>query len=94
MRIFQLQAELDEQFQDIKLWNQNTCCLFPSKDESEEVPKKIWKWNLQRSTDLNQSFFDSKLQDFYSHLPKEKNFSPHEFQIQNDSDVLQQIYNS
>jgi hypothetical protein len=37
---------------------------FPLKEESEEVPKKIWKWNLQSSTDINQNFFGSKFKIF------------------------------
>jgi hypothetical protein len=71
----------------------NVAC-FPLKGDNVEVPKNLEmeSVNLQCSTDHNQNFPDSKFQDFYSHLPKEKNFSTHDFQIQNDCDVLQCTY--
>lgn len=71
--IFLLQEELDEQFQDIKLWNQNICCLFSFEGEKWGGSKKIGKWNLQSSTDLNQNFLIQNFKIFILTCLKKKN---------------------
>jgi 17beta-estradiol 17-dehydrogenase/3beta-hydroxysteroid 3-dehydrogenase/mitotic-spindle organizing protein 1 len=47
---------------------------FPLKADIEKAPEslKMELINLQCDTDLNQKFSETKLQDFYSYLPKEK----------------------
>jgi 17beta-estradiol 17-dehydrogenase/3beta-hydroxysteroid 3-dehydrogenase/mitotic-spindle organizing protein 1 len=47
---------------------------FPLKADIEKAPENLQMEliNLQCNTNLNQKFSETKLQDFYSYLPKEK----------------------
>jgi 17beta-estradiol 17-dehydrogenase/3beta-hydroxysteroid 3-dehydrogenase/mitotic-spindle organizing protein 1 len=47
---------------------------FPLKADIEKAPENLQMelTNLQCDTNLNQKFSETKLQDFYSYLPKEK----------------------
>jgi hypothetical protein len=47
---------------------------FPFKAAIEKAPEifQMKLINLQCDTNLNQKFSETKLQDFYSYLPKEK----------------------
>jgi hypothetical protein len=47
---------------------------FPLKVDIEKAPENLQMKliNLQCDTNLNQKFYETKLQDFYSYLPKEK----------------------
>jgi 17beta-estradiol 17-dehydrogenase/3beta-hydroxysteroid 3-dehydrogenase/mitotic-spindle organizing protein 1 len=51
-----------------------TLFAFPSKADTEKAPENLQMEliNLQCDTNLNQKFFETKLQHFYSYLPKEK----------------------
>jgi 17beta-estradiol 17-dehydrogenase/3beta-hydroxysteroid 3-dehydrogenase/mitotic-spindle organizing protein 1 len=47
---------------------------FPLKTDIEKAPENLQMEliNLQCDTNLNQKFSETKLQDFYSYLPREK----------------------
>jgi 17beta-estradiol 17-dehydrogenase/3beta-hydroxysteroid 3-dehydrogenase/mitotic-spindle organizing protein 1 len=46
---------------------------FPLKADTEKAPENLQMEliNLECDTNLNQKFSETKLQDFYSYLPKE-----------------------
>jgi hypothetical protein len=72
--IFLLREELDERFQDFKIMEPEfTLFAFPLKADIEKAPENLQMEliNLQCDTNLNQKFSETKLQDFYSYLPKE-----------------------
>jgi hypothetical protein len=73
--IFLLQKELDERFQDFKLMEPEFMLFaFPLKADIEKAPENLQMelTNFQCDSNLNQKFFETKLQHFYSYLPKEK----------------------
>jgi hypothetical protein len=60
-----------ERFQDFNLWIIIYVFAFPLKADIEKAPEnlQIELTNLQ-CDNLNQKFSETKLQDFYSYLPK------------------------
>jgi hypothetical protein len=71
--IFLLREELDERFQDFKIMEPEFMFFAsPFKADIEKAPEnfQIELINLQCDTNLNQKFPETKLQDFYSYLPK------------------------
>lgn len=67
--------------------------VFLRRRKVKRFKKKIGN-GICSSTDLNQNLFYSKFKIFILTCQKKKNLSAHEFQIQNDCEVLQQICNS
>jgi hypothetical protein len=71
--IFLLREEFDERFQGFKIMEPEFMLLaFPFKANIEKVPENLQMEliNLQCDTNPNQTFSETKLQDFYSYLPK------------------------
>jgi hypothetical protein len=71
--IFLLREELDERFQYFKIMEPEFMLFaFPFKADVEKAPEnlQIELINLQCDTNLNQTFSETKLQDFYSYLRK------------------------
>jgi hypothetical protein len=71
--IFLLREELDERFQDFKIMEPEFMLFaFPFKADIKKGPENLQMEliNLQCDTNLNQKFSETKLQDFYSYLPK------------------------
>jgi hypothetical protein len=72
--IFLLREEFDEQFQDFKIMEPEFMLFaFPLKADIEKASENLQMEliNLQCDTNLNLKFSETKLQDFYSFLPKE-----------------------
>jgi hypothetical protein len=68
-----LREELDERFQDFKIMEPEFMLFaFPFKADIEKAPENLQMEliNLQCDTNLNKKFSETKLQDFYSYLPK------------------------
>jgi hypothetical protein len=71
--IFLLREELDERFQDFKIMEPEFILVaFPLKADVEKAPENLQMEliNQKYDTNLNQKFSETKLQDFYSYLPK------------------------
>jgi hypothetical protein len=72
--IFLLREELDERFQDLKIMEPKFMLFaFPMKADNEKAPENLQMEliNFRCDTNLNLKFSETKLQDFYSYLPKE-----------------------
>jgi hypothetical protein len=72
--IILLREELDERFQNFKIMEPEFMLFaFPLKADIEKAPENLQMEliNLQCNINLNLKFSETKLQDFYSYLPKE-----------------------
>jgi AAA15 family ATPase/GTPase len=73
--IFLLREELDKRFQNIQIMESEFMLFaFDLKADLEKAPENVQMEliNLNRDTKINQKFSETKLQDFYSYLSKEK----------------------
>jgi hypothetical protein len=70
-----LRQEFDEPFHDFKVMEPEFLLfVLPLKADVQNAPENLQMEliNLQCDTNLTQKFSQTDLQDFYSHLPKEK----------------------
>jgi hypothetical protein len=87
--IFLPREELDERFQYLKIMKvEFTLFAFPLKADIEKAPEncQMELINLQCDTNMNQTISETKLQDFYIYLPKEK------FWVKNECNVRQHVF--